>query len=104
MVFDAVRARLIEIGEAVRSIDDQALAAEPIISWVDIAGMSNHLAHRYFDTSHSIIQATIDHDIPPMRDAIERIRASTDSHPVPLSRSQTDTTLLDRYVDPSTEA
>jgi len=28
------------------------------------------LAHRYFDTSHSILQATVDYDIPALKDAI----------------------------------
>jgi uncharacterized protein with HEPN domain len=78
LVFDAVRARLIEIGEAVKSIDATVLAAESEIPWVDIAGMRNHLAHRYFDTDHAIVQATIDHDLPPMLAATKRIRASLD--------------------------
>ncbi len=48
LVFDAVRVRLIEIGEAVKGIDPELLAHEPGIPWVDVAGMRNHLAHRYF--------------------------------------------------------
>jgi len=62
LVFDAVRVRLIEIGEAVRCIDPDLLAREPDIPWIDVAGMRNHLAHRYFDTAHSIVQATITED------------------------------------------
>ena len=46
LVFDAVRVRLIEIGEAVKSIDPALLAHEPDIPWVDIAGMRKHLAQR----------------------------------------------------------
>jgi uncharacterized protein with HEPN domain len=38
LVFDAVRVRLIEIGEAVKSIDPDLLAHEPDIAWIDIAG------------------------------------------------------------------
>lgn len=45
LVFDAVRVRLIEIGEAVRAIDPALLAREPDIPWNDVAGMRNHLAH-----------------------------------------------------------
>jgi len=56
MVFDAVRVRLIEIGEAVRAIAPDVLALEPDIAWVDVAGMRIHLAHRYFDTAHAIVQ------------------------------------------------
>lgn len=60
LVFDAVRVRLIEIGEAVKGIDPELLALEPDIPWIDVAGMRNHLAHRYFDTAHPIVQATVD--------------------------------------------
>ena len=75
LVFDAIRVRLIEIGEAVKGIDPALLAREPDIPWADIAGMRDHLAHRYFDTEHALVQATIDHDLPPLADAVERLRS-----------------------------
>ncbi len=49
LVFDVVRVRLIEIGEAVKAIDPVLLAREPDIPWIDVAGMRDQLAHRYFD-------------------------------------------------------
>ena len=73
LVFDAVRVRLIEIGEAVKDIDPELLAVEPTVPWRDVAGMRDHLAHRYFDTARSIVQATIDHDLPPMAAAAKRL-------------------------------
>lgn len=73
LVFDAVRVRLIEIGEAVRAIDPGLLAREPSIPWADVAGMRNHLAHRYFDTARAIVQATIDSGLPPLVAAVERL-------------------------------
>jgi uncharacterized protein with HEPN domain len=79
LVFDAVRVRLIEIGEAVRAIDPELLAREPSISWADVAGMRNHLAHRYFDTARGIVQATIDSDLPPLIAAVERLLSSFES-------------------------
>ena len=54
LVFDAVRVRLIEIGEAVKAIDPDLLTREPAIPWMDVAGMRNHLAHWYFDTAHAM--------------------------------------------------
>jgi uncharacterized protein with HEPN domain len=74
LIFDAVRVRLIEIGEAVRAIDPKLLAHEPDIPWVDVAGMRNHLAHRYFDTAHSIVQATIAADLPSLVAAVRRLQ------------------------------
>jgi uncharacterized protein with HEPN domain len=73
LIFDAVRVRLIEIGEAVKDIDPEVLADEPEIPWRDVAGMRDHLAHRYFDTAHSIVQATVDHDLPPLLAATRRL-------------------------------
>lgn len=78
LVFDAVRVRLIEIGEAVKALDPSLLDREPDIPWTDIAAMRNHLVHRYFDTAHAIVQATVDNDIPPLVAAVERLRGSTD--------------------------
>jgi uncharacterized protein with HEPN domain len=78
LVFDAVRVRLIEIGEAVKDIDPALLTAEPDIPWRDIAGMRDHLAHRYFDTAHSIVQATVDEDLAPLA-AAGRLLAQLES-------------------------
>ena len=74
LIFDAVRIRLLEIGEAVKALSPQATAAEPGIPWAQIARMRDHLAHRYFDTSHAIVQATITHDLPELRDAVAHLR------------------------------
>lgn len=78
LVFDAVRVRLIEIGEAVRAIDPAVLAAESDVPWQDVAGMRNHLAHRYFDTDHAIVAATVEHDLPPLVAAAHRLLDTID--------------------------
>jgi uncharacterized protein with HEPN domain len=69
LVFDAVRVRLIEIGEAVKALPPEVLANEPDLPWAQIAGMRNRLAHRYFDTSHAILAATVEHDLPELERA-----------------------------------
>lgn len=74
LVFDAVRVRLIEIGEAIKDIDPDLLAHEPDVPWQDIAGMRDHLAHRYFDTDHAIVAATVERDLPPLVAAVQRLR------------------------------
>ena len=69
LVFDAVRVRLIEIGEAVKALPAELLANEPDLPWAQIAGMRDRLAHRYFDTSHAIVAATVEHDVPELERA-----------------------------------
>jgi uncharacterized protein with HEPN domain len=73
LVFDAVRVRLIEIGEAVKQLPSQLLASEPTIPWAEVARMRDLLAHRYFDTSHAILQATVDGDLPLLSAAVTRL-------------------------------
>jgi len=74
LVFDAVRVRLIEIGEAVKAVDPNLPSHEPGIQWGDVAGMRNHLAHRYFDTALSIVESTVEVDLPPLVAAVERLQ------------------------------
>ncbi|MGH9248564.1 MAG: HepT-like ribonuclease domain-containing protein [Acidimicrobiales bacterium] len=73
LVFDAVRVRLIEIGEAVKALPREFLASEPTVPWDQVAGMRDRLAHRYFDTSHSILQATVDHDLMELELAVDHL-------------------------------
>ena len=61
-----------------RAVGPELLAREPLIPWADVAGMRNHLAHRYFDTAQAIVQATIDTDLPPLIAAVERLLGSSD--------------------------
>lgn len=73
IVFDAIRVRLIEIGEAVKDIDPQLLATEPEIPWAEISRMRDQLAHRYFDTAHSIVSATAANDVPALVASVTRL-------------------------------
>lgn len=66
LVFDAVRIRLLEIGEAVKALPPELLATQPGIPWRQVARMRDHLAHRYFDIAHAILQATVDEDLPQL--------------------------------------
>lgn len=75
LIFDAVRLRLIEIGEAVKLLDPELLASEPDIRWSDAAGMRDWLAHHYFDTSRAIVEATIEEDLPPLEAAVLQLEA-----------------------------
>jgi uncharacterized protein with HEPN domain len=76
LVYDAVRIRLLEIGEAVKALPDDLLATQPAIPWRQIARMRDHLAHRYFDTAHTILQATVDEDLPDLEIAVRALTSS----------------------------
>lgn len=71
LVYDAVRVRLIEIGEAVKGVSPELLASEPAVPWKAIARMRDHLAHRYFDTDHAIVQDVVDNELDPLLQAVQ---------------------------------
>lgn len=75
LIFDAVRLRLIEIGEAVKLLDPELVASEPDVRWSDAAGMRDWLAHHYFDASRAIVEATIMEDLPPLEAAVLQLEA-----------------------------
>lgn len=77
LVYDAVRVRLIEIGEAVKGIDPHLLAGAPDVPWKEIARMRDHLAHRYFDTDHAIVQDVVSNDLAPLADAVHSLISRT---------------------------
>ena len=70
VVYDACRARLIEIGEAVKHLDPFLLESAPDIRWRAIARMRDQLAHHYFDTDHAIVTQAVTEELPRLRDAI----------------------------------
>jgi uncharacterized protein with HEPN domain len=76
LIFDAVRIRLLEIGEAVKALPADLLDTQPNIPWRQVAGMRDHLAHRYFDTAHAILQATVDDDLPELERAVQQLTAA----------------------------
>ncbi|CAN5313161.1 DUF86 domain-containing protein [soil metagenome] len=78
IVYDAIRARLIEIGEAVKDLDPKLIATEPDIPWAEIARMRDQLTHHYFDTAHSIVHATAANDVPKLAAAVQRLLAASD--------------------------
>jgi len=70
VVYDACRARLIEIGEAVKHLDPILLANAPTVRWRAIARMRDQLAHHYFDTDHAIVTYVVHEELAPLRAAV----------------------------------
>ena len=73
LVVDAIRMRLLEIGEAVKALDPGVLALEPNVPWNEVVRMRDLLAHRYFDTDHSIVTTTARRRVPDLRAAAEHL-------------------------------
>lgn len=46
--------------------------------WRDVTGMRDRLAHRYFDTTHAVVRATVDSELPALRAAVERLMSTAD--------------------------
>lgn len=42
--------------------------------------MRDHLAHRYFDTAHAILQATVDEDLPDLERAVQALAHSVEKN------------------------
>ena len=72
----AASCMLIEaIGESVKQIDKithgESLKERPEISWIDVMGIRNHIAHGYFDIDGDIIFNTVKKDLVDLQKAIE---------------------------------
>lgn len=78
MVRDAVIARLIMIGEAVKAL--QALGVDldaeaPGVSWSAAARMRDRLAHHYWRTDPEIVWNVAAKDLDALCEAVVRVRA-----------------------------
>ena len=72
----AASCMLIEaIGESVKQIDKithgDLLKERSEISWIDVMGIRNHIAHGYFDIDGDIIFNTVKKDLVDLQKAIE---------------------------------
>jgi uncharacterized protein with HEPN domain len=55
----------------VKALPADMLSSQAGIPWAQIARMRDHLAHRYFDTDHSVLRATVDNDLPELEHAVQ---------------------------------
>jgi len=75
LVYDAVRMRLVEIGEAVRMLPSSVTSTEPGIPWSRVSLLGERLTRRYFDTTPAVVFGTARVDVPSLCDAVRRLRA-----------------------------
>lgn len=78
MVRDAVCARLIQIGQAVKDAQAEGLdlpSLQPSIAWRSVAGMRDRLAHKYALLDKALVWAVVERELPRLREAIRAILA-----------------------------
>ena len=69
----AVELNFIIIGEAANAIPEEVQKAYPQIAWQLMSGMRNRLVHTYFWVSPQILWDTIQQDLPPVAESLEKI-------------------------------
>jgi uncharacterized protein with HEPN domain len=78
MARDAVVARLMQVGQAVKDAQSQGLdlaRLQPGIPWRDVAGMRDRLAHRYWAMDVGIVWGAVETDLPRLDAAVREILA-----------------------------
>ena len=83
MAVDAVKYRLVSIGEAVGDVSQASRDRQPSIPWTRIKGMRNLLTHRYHDVDTSVVWQVVDTHLGPLELAVrELLEGRQDADPV----------------------
>lgn len=80
MARDAVIARIIQIGEAVKGAQAGGIDLEtraPQVPWRQIAGMRDILSHQYWRTDPQIVWAVVAKDLKPVAAAVRKMRGKS---------------------------
>ena len=70
---DAVIRNFEIIGEAAGHIPEEVQARYPDLGWLEMRGMRNIMIHAYFRVSLPIIWHTIQHDLEPLAEGLQRL-------------------------------
>ncbi|HSG74651.1 MAG TPA: HepT-like ribonuclease domain-containing protein [Burkholderiales bacterium] len=80
MARDAVVARLIHIGQAIKDAQEGGLdlpTLAPQVPWRSIAGMRDRLVHKYWDVDHAIVWNVISSELGNLERAVKEIASRT---------------------------
>jgi uncharacterized protein with HEPN domain len=61
------------IGEALGRLSDTFKTAHPDLPWREAAAVRNQLVHGYFQVDWAQVWNVVDHDLPALKRAIERL-------------------------------
>lgn len=73
VIEDAIKYRLIEIGEAVGDLPSSTTARRPDVPWIEIKGLRNLLAHAYFDVDMRLVWTIVDAHLDALESAVEEL-------------------------------
>jgi uncharacterized protein with HEPN domain len=71
-IYSVVRAIEI-IGEATKNIPEYIRSKYPDVPWKRMAGMRDKLIHEYFGVDLEIVWETIEQDLPPLKEIIQKV-------------------------------
>ncbi|MGM7667783.1 HepT-like ribonuclease domain-containing protein [Microbacterium sp. A93] len=66
---------IIKVGENVARLSDETIVANPQVPWSSIKRMRDRLAHHYEATDYDAVWATLNVDLPRVREAVASILA-----------------------------
>ena len=75
LAFDALLYRLVVIGEAVKALPADLLAAHPQVPWREIAKLRDLLAHHYYRVDAQVIRRTVEAPMEQLLDAVANLIA-----------------------------
>ena len=70
---DGVVRQLEIIGEAAKNVSSTFRDAHPKLPWSQMTGTRNKLIHGYFEVNLFIVWDTVQSDLPPLKQQVERI-------------------------------
>jgi len=73
LLHDALLFQFVVIGEAVKHLTPETRKSAAGIPWSDIAGLRDLIAHEYFRIDIHRVLDIVEHDLPPLQKAIDRL-------------------------------
>jgi uncharacterized protein with HEPN domain len=75
---DAALFRLLVVCEAASQLPSEIKALAPEVPWPQMRGMRNEIVHGYWQIDFAVVADTINHDLEPLKLAVQRLIALMD--------------------------